>query len=195
MKRIAVTLVLALFYHIPGALSQDSKGFVITAIVVDGDTVLMHNLPQLIIKDKRTFKSRRQAVRYNRLVRNVKKVYPYSRLASNLLAQYSDTLAQVENPRERRKIMKQAEKELWDRYGDELKKMTMTQGLILIKLIDRQTGSTSYELVHELRGSFTAFIFQSLARLFHLNLKKQYNEAGQDQKIEDIVLLIEHGDI
>ena len=91
--------------------------------------------------------------------------------------------------------MKQAEKELWDRYGDELKKMTMTQGLILIKLIDRQTGSTSYELVHELRGSFTAFIFQSLARLFHLNLKKQYNDAGEDQEIEDIVLLIEQGDI
>ena len=91
--------------------------------------------------------------------------------------------------------MKQAERELWDRYGDEIKDLTMTQGLILIKLIDRQTGSTSYELVHELRGGFTAFIFQSLARLFKLNLKQQYNTEGDDQKIEDIVLLIEQGDI
>ena len=91
--------------------------------------------------------------------------------------------------------MKQAEKELWDRYGDELKKMTVSQGLILIKLIDRETGSTSYELVQELRGRFTAFIFQGLARLFHLNLKASYNDDGEDQRIEDIVLLIEQGDI
>jgi hypothetical protein len=195
MKKIAAFVLLAFICHNPKAWAQDSKGFVITAIVVDGDTVLMHNLPQIIIKDRRTFKSRRHAVRYNRLVRNVKKVYPYSRRATDLLARYSDTLAQIDNPRERKKIMKKAEKELWDRYGDELKRMTMTQGLILIKLIDRQTGSTSYELVHELRGGFTAFIFQSIARFFHLNLKKQYNESGEDQKIEDIVLLIEQGDI
>ena len=195
MKRIAAILFISFCFNTPKGYAQDPQGFVITAIVVDGDTVLMHHLPQLIIKDKRTFKSKRQAVRYNRLVRNVKKVYPYSRLASNLLAQYTDTLAGIENPRERRKVMKMAEKELWDRYGDELKKMTMTQGLILIKLIDRQTGSTSYELVHELRGSFTAFIFQSIARLFQLNLKKEYNVGGEDQEIEDIVLLIEQGDI
>ena len=91
--------------------------------------------------------------------------------------------------------MKQAEKELWDRYGTELKKMTMTQGLILIKLIDRETGSTSFDLVQELRGNFTAFIFQGIARIFRLNLKSSYNDAGEDQRIEDIVLLIEQGDI
>ena len=176
-------------------LAQRNDGFVIKAIVVDGDTVLMHNLPQLIVKDKRTFKSKRYAKRYNRLVRNVKKVYPYSRVASKLLHQYTDTLATIDDPKKRKKLMKQAERELWDRYGDEIKDLTMTQGLILIKLIDRQTGSTSYELVHELRGGFTAFIFQSLARLFQLNLKQQYNTEGDDQKIEDIVLLIEQGDI
>ncbi|MBL4657840.1 MAG: DUF4294 domain-containing protein, partial [Flavobacteriales bacterium] len=139
--------------------------------------------------------NRRQAVRYNRLVRNVKRVYPYSKLAATLLEKYSDTLMATEDKKERRKLMKQAEKELWARYGDELKKMTMTQGLILIKLIDRETGSTSYDLVQELRGSFTAFIFQGIARLFHLNLKSSYNDVGEDQRIEDIVLLIELGDI
>lgn len=91
--------------------------------------------------------------------------------------------------------MKKAEKELWHTYGDEMKAMTMTQGLILIKLIDRQTGKTSFELVTELRSGFTAFIFQGIARFFHLNLKDQYNNDGDDQHIEDIVLLIEQGDI
>ena len=175
--------------------AQITKGFTVMAYVVDGDTILMDNLPQIIIKDKRTFKSKRQAIRYNRLVKNVKRVYPYSKLAATLLEKYSDTLMATEDKKDRKKLMKQAEKELWARYGDELKKMTMSQGLILIKLIDRETGSTSYDLVQELRGNFTAFIFQGLARLFRLNLKSSYNDAGEDQRIEDIVLLIEQGDI
>ena len=195
MKRkfniVFVCLLLATF----AGSSQSMDGFTISAIVVDGDTILMQHLPQIIIKDKRTFKSKRQAVRYNRLVRNVKKVYPYSRLAASLLRKYEDTLSTIDNKSQRKKLMKQAEKELWDTYGDEMKAMTMTQGLILIKLIDRQTGRTSYELVTELRNGFTAFIFQSLAKLFHLNLKSQYNDAGEDQRIEDIVLLIEQGEI
>ncbi|HIA37622.1 MAG TPA: DUF4294 domain-containing protein [Flavobacteriales bacterium] len=184
-------LLLTNFY----GFSQTADGFTISAIVLDGDTILMQHLPQIIIKDKRSFKSKRQAIRYNRLVRNVKKVYPYSRLAASLLRKYEDTLRTIEIKSQRKKVIKEAEKELWDTYGDELKEMTMTQGLILIKLIDRQTGKTSYELVTELRNGFTAFVFQSIARLFHLNLKSQYNDAGDDQKIEDIVLLIEQGDI
>ena len=193
MIRILFLFAFLIFSAIINA--QNTNGFVIKAIVVNGDTVLMHNLPQLIVKDKRTYKSKRHAARHNRLVRNVKKVYPYSRVASKLLHQYTDTLATIDNPKQRKKLMKQAERQLWDQYGDELKNLTMTQGLLLIKLIDRQTGNTSYELVHELRGGFTAFIFQSLARFFHLNLKQQYNTEGDDQKIEDIVLLIEQGDI
>lgn len=182
-------------FYLSVSQAQITDGFTVKAMVIDGDTILMDNLPQIIIKDKRQFKSKRQAVRYNRLVKNVKRVYPYSKLAATLLEKYSDTLVAIDNKRERRKLMKKAEKELWDRYGDELKKMTMTQGLILIKLIDRETGSTSFDLVQELRGSFTAFIFQGIARLFHLNLKSSYNDAGEDQRIEDIVLLIEQGDI
>lgn len=194
MKYLAIILLLSAIV-LNEAHAQITQGFTVKAIVVDGDTILMDNLPQIIIKDRRTFKSKRHAVRYNRLVRNVKKVYPYSQLAASLLRKYNDTLMATTDKREQRRIMKQAEKELWDRYGDELKKMTVSQGLILIKLIDRETGSTSYDLVQELRGRFTAFIFQGLARLFRLNLKASYNDDGEDQRIEDIVLLIEQGDI
>ncbi|MBL4657387.1 MAG: DUF4294 domain-containing protein, partial [Flavobacteriales bacterium] len=140
VKYLATILLLFTLY-IGGAKAQITEGFTVKALIIDGDTILMDNLPQVIIKDKRTFKNRRQAVRYNRLVRNVKRVYPYSKLAATLLEKYSDTLMATEDKKERRKLMKQAEKELWSRYGDELKKMTMTQGLILIKLIDRETGS------------------------------------------------------
>jgi len=177
------------------SIGQTDGGFTITAIVVDGDTTLMKHLPQVIIKDQRKFKSRRQAIRYNRLIRNVKKVYPYSKVAGQLLREYNDTLAKIENPRARRKLMKKCEDELWDQFGDEMKQLTMKQGMILIKLIDRETGNTSYELVQDLRGGITAFLFQSIARFFHLNLKQKYNVQGEDQQIEDIVLLIEHGDL
>lgn len=195
IKRMLMITVIFLLLINVNAFSQVAEGFTISAIVVDGDTILMQHLPQIIIKDRRTFKSKRHAVRYNRLVKNVKKVYPYSRLAASLLRKYEDTLSTIESKSQRKKLMKQAEKELWDTYGEELQAMTMTQGLILIKLIDRQTGKTSYELVSELRSGLTAFIFQGIARLFRLNLKDQYNEGGDDQHIEDIVLLIEHGDI
>jgi len=194
MKYLAAILLIYSIVPIE-ADAQITQGFTVKAIVVEGDTVLLDNLPQIIIKDRRTFKSKRHAVRYNRLVKNVKKVYPYSQLAVSLLAKYNDTLMATSGKREQRKIMKQAEQELWDRYGEELKKMTMSQGLILIKLIDRETGTTSYDLVQELRGTFTAFIFQGLARLFRLNLKASYNDEGEDQRIEDIILLIEQGDI
>ncbi|MFH1321949.1 MAG: DUF4294 domain-containing protein [Bacteroidota bacterium] len=202
MKRVGIILSILILIGICYTYGQDNThvdelrgGFIITAIVVNGDTVLMKNLPQVIIKDRRTFKNRRQAIRYNRLIRNVKKVYPYSQLAADLLKKYNEQLAALKTPGEKKQLMKKAEVELWDIYGDEIKDLTMTQGLILIKLIDRETGRTSYELVHDLRGGFTAFLFQSIARLFRLNLKLNYNEDGEDQKIEDIVLLIQRGEI
>jgi len=194
MRYIATILLLSVLVF-GDARSQITDQLIVRAYVAEGDTILLNNLPSVIIMDERQFKTKRQARRYNRLVRNVKKVYPYSQLAAALLLKYNDTLMATTDKRAQRKIMKQAEKELWDEYGDELKKMTMSQGLILIKLIDRETGSTSYDLVQELRGSFTAFIFQGLARFFHLNLKASYNDDGEDQRIEDIVLLIKQGDI
>ena len=167
----------------------------VMAVVIDGDTMLMRNLPMVLIKEKRTFKSRKQAIRYTRLVRNVKKVYPYSQAAASLLKQYNDQLAQIEDTKKRKRLMRQAEDELKAEYGAELRQLTFSQGMILIKLIDRETGHTSYELVKDLRGNFSAFLWQSFSRLFGINLKTRYNSDGEDQRIEDIVLLIKRGEI
>ena len=172
-----------------------SEGYIVEVRVKDGDTTLHRNLPRVIITGKRTFKSKKKARRYTRLVRNVKKVYPYSKEAAILLRKYNDTLTTITDKKKRRKLMKRCEKELWSEYGDELKALTMTQGAILLKLIDRETGETGYALVKDLRGGFTAFFFQAIARLFHLNLKSTYDGQEEDQMIEDIVLLIERGEI
>ena len=91
--------------------------------------------------------------------------------------------------------MKQAEDDIAAQFGPELKELTFTQGKILIKLIDRETSSTSYTLVKELRGSVRAFFYQGFARLWGYNLKTKYDPKGEDELIELIVLMIENGQL
>lgn len=86
-----------------------------------------------------------------------------------------------------------AEKELEDEFGNDIRDLTFSQGKILIKLIYRETGNSSFEIVKELRGGFTAFIFQTLASLFGYNLKTTYDPEGEDQAIEKVVQMIEAG--
>ena len=91
----------------------------------------------------------------------------------------------------KKKYMKLAEKKLKDEFGNELKNLTMTQGRILIKLIDRETGKTAFKIVKEMRGTFSAFMWQSLAVLFSSNLKDQYDPNSEDKAIEQAIKLIE----
>jgi hypothetical protein len=161
------------------------------AKVEGGDTLIIQNLQPVVIfawKERPDRKTRR-------LIRNVKKVYPYARLTGIMLRSYNQRLQEADSKRERRKLMRQAEQELKEDYGDDLRKLTFTQGHILLKLIDRETGDTSYELVEELRGKFVAFFWQSFARIFGFNLKRDYDPEGEDKKIEQIVQLIEQGSL
>ncbi len=174
---------------------QEYKSTIVLARVVDGDTLIIMNLPTVYITGTMIFKNKRKAKKYSRLVYNVKKAYPYAYLAGIKLEEYNEILTSVTDKKDRKKILKQAEKELLDEYGDELKKLTFSQGKILLKLIDRQSGNTSYELVADLRGKFSAFFWQSLARIFSYNLKVHYDPEGEDKEIEQIVQLIEQGEI
>jgi len=123
----------------------------------------------------------------------IKIVYPYAHLAGETLKKYEIILSQVNNERERRRILIDLEKEINDKYGNELKSLTFSQGKILIKLIDRETGNTSFDLVKDLRGNFLAFFYQSFARVFGYNLKVEYDPNGEDKNIEIIVRMIENG--
>lgn len=103
-----------------------------------------------------------------------------------------DTLT---SEREREKYLKVKEKELFAKFEQPLRHLTISQGRILIKLIDRETGNTSYELIKSLKGRFSAFVWQGVARLFGSNLKSEYDSIGKDIEIENIVLLIDEGRI
>jgi hypothetical protein len=151
------------------------------------------NLEGIDVYSFRPFENKRDYRRHNRLVNNVKKVYPWAKLAGRKLIEYESILMNTSTEREKRKIMKKIENEIHAEYGGELKKLTISQGKILIKLVDRETGSSSYDLVKDFRGHFMAFFYQSFARIFGYNLKIKYDPEGEDRDIELIVKMIENG--
>ena len=133
--------------------------------------------------------------RFVKLQKKVVKVYPFAHMASLKLEEYAVELAEVTSKKEKKKFYKQIEKEIVEEYEGELRKLTISEGRILIKLLDRETGNTSYYLVEELRGRFSAFFWQGLARIFGHNLKSNYDPEGADRDIEFIVQRIETGRI
>lgn len=169
------------------------KGQTVAARVTDGDTLIVIELQPVNVVAPRQFKNRWEAYRYDRTVRNVRRVYPYAQLAGIMFREYSEQLMQMDSERERREFARNAEKELRQQFEEDLKRLTFSQGLILIKLIDRETNHTSYDVVREFRGLFSAVFWQSLGRLFGYNLKTEYDPYGEDRMIEEIVQLIEEG--
>jgi hypothetical protein len=169
------------------------RGIMMQCVVIEGDTFFVQTLAPYIMLSPKVFTSKRQQTQYTRLALNVKRVYPYARLAGIKLREYNDLLLEAPNEKARKEIMKQAEADLEAQFGNELKKLTFSQGVILLKLIDRETGQTGYDLVSELRGTFRAFFWQGLGRLFGYNLKVKYDPQGADKDIEDIVIRIMYG--
>jgi hypothetical protein len=192
-RKITILFLLLIPFFTLGQEIIQPKRIVTYAKVLDGDTIPYYDLATINVSSTRMFLSEKDKRNFERLVRNVKKVYPYAKLAGLKLRQYNDILAKASNDGERRKIMKKAEKEIKAEFGSDLKNLTFSQGKILIKLLYRETGSSSYALVQELRGKFVAFFYQAFARLFGYNLKSTYDPEGEDKPIEIIVNLIEKG--
>ena len=177
-----------------GSASALINGKLYDAIVIDGDTIPVIKLPVASAAGKRVFKSKRAEKRYRRLEFHIKKVYPYAKLASEKMKEVELEVAGM-TKRERKRRMKQLEKEIKHEYTGQLKKMTFTQGRILIKLLDRETGDVSYDIVAAFRGKFTAWFFQGIAKMFDYDLKSEYDAKGKDKLIEGIVQRIERGEL
>lgn len=176
-------------------LSRDLAGpqpqrRMVPTTLVDGERLPWMLIPEVDITRKRVFKSPEDKARYLRLRYNVIKVLPYAKYAQNRYQQLYRDLAVTGSRREQKRLVKACEKEIKDMFNREVKNLTISQGEILIKLIDRQTGSSSYEVVKELRGGITAFFYQSIARVFGHNLKSTYN-AADDFEIENIIRSLE----
>ncbi len=187
----------------PGAKKEPSKesmvsvlinGTLYDAIIVDGDTIPVISLPPAKATAKRVFKSKKEEKKYRRLVFHIKKVLPYAKLAGKKMKEVE---AEVEGmtKRERKKRMKRLEKEIKRDYEGDLMKLSFTQGRILIKLLDRETGNISYDIIKEFRGGFSAWFFQGIAKIFSYDLKTEYDAEGDDRLLEKVVQRIERGEL
>lgn len=139
------------------------------------------------------FRTKRAKQRYDRLVRNVRKTLPYARIAALKINEIEDSLQKLPTQKLRDKFIKESEKKLFNEFEKPLKHLSISQGRILIKLIDRETGNTSYQLIKTLKGNFSAFLWQGVARLFGSSLKSEYDAEGEDKNIEIIVNAIDSG--
>jgi len=194
--RIFFTLVLATMTFLCKAQTVMPDGRIkLLGTIINGDTIPTVYLAGVEIVAPLSPEAAARQQAYLKLRRDVIRVYPYAKLASTKLKYINDQVATMTNERQKKRFIKETERELKNQFEQELKKLTMTQGRILIKLIDRETGSTSYSLVKELRGSLQAFFWQGLARLFGENLKSEYDASGEDQMIEQIVRQIETGQL
>jgi hypothetical protein len=191
--KIAGMVVVVGFLLQKGLAAQEKDSALMIGIIEKGDTIIHKNIPEIVVFPQREFKNNRQRRRYNRFIEKVKKVYPYAKLAGEMLREYEPKYLALEDDRSRRKMMKELEQQLLDEYKDDLKRMTLSEGRILLKLIDRETSRTSFSLIKDFRGGVPAVFWQGIARLFGSNLKEEYDPQGEDRIIEEVVSLIEIG--
>ena len=156
--------------------------------IEQGDSIpMIHSLPVYVFSRPVDLR------RYRRLVDAVKKVYPIAQIAKKRMAEMEDELCRLPTKKEQKAYIKQVYNEIKEEYTPVLKHMTRTQGRVLLKLIDRETEYTAYEVLKEFRGGFVAGFWQGVSRVFGQNLKSEYDREGEDRMIEQIVVYYEAG--
>lgn len=192
MKKLVCILIFPLLTLGTKAQKQDSGQWVM-GIVEGNDTIIHVRIGDVWIFPEHKFTSKRQQQRYSRYVEKVKKVYPVAVEARILLNKYEPQYYALDSQRERRKLMKNLEKELLDKHKEELKKWSISDGKILLKLINRETDRNAYSIIKDFRGDVSAMFWQGIARIFKNNLKDGYHPENEDLMLEEIVRKIEMG--
>lgn len=186
--------ILVLFFLSPGLKAQERDSSRLVMGIIDGkDTIITVRIRDVWVFPERKFESKKQQQRYSRYVEKVKKVYPLAVEARILLKKYEPQYYALDSQRERRKLMKNLEKELLDKHKEELKKWSISDGTILLKLINRETERTAYSIIKDFRGDVSAMFWQGIARIFKNNLKDGYSPEEEDKMLEEVVRKIEMG--
>lgn len=190
MKKYLLLLVLFTIGFAMPSHARRNQGYWFMESVVDeyGDTIAMvHILP--VYKYNRPIDMRR----YQRLVNAVKKVYPIAQKAREEMNRMEDEMCRLPTKADQKKFVKEIEKRITAEYTPVLKKMTRFEGRVLVKLIDRETEYTAYQIVKDFRGGFVAGFWQGIAKLFGHNLKSEYDKDGDDRMIEQVIIYYEAG--
>ena len=158
-------------------------------------TIASLHMPTLYCFKPLNFKNKKQQQQYNRLVRNVKKTLPIAKEVNRAIIETYEFLQTLPDDKTKEKHLQAVEKSVKEQYTPRMKKLTLSQGKLLIKLIDRESNSSSYELVKAFLGPFKAGFYQAFAAIFGASLKKEYHPEDEDALIERVVLMVESGQL
>ena len=178
---------------------MDSPTFVPTVkigkVLHEGDSIQYMEMNNVYVYPELTFKNKRQAESYMRLVKNVKKVLPIAKEARQMLIETTEYLETLPDKKSKDEHIKRVEDDIWRTYKPKMKKLTYSQGKLLIKLIDRECNSSSYDVIKAFMGPVRAGFWQVFAWGFGASLKKDYDAKGVDRLTERVVLMVEAGQI
>lgn len=169
------------------------KSYLLQNVKRNGVTLPEVEIKEVTVYAHPQFARKSDFRKYERLVYNLKKVYPYALIVRNKLSKVDQDISNIKSEKERKDYLKKVEKNVFADYEGDIRDMTITQGRLLIKLIDRETQNTSYTLIKEYRGKLAAAFWQGIARIFGTNLKEEYDPYGEDALIESIILEIDAG--
>jgi hypothetical protein len=184
-KKSVVFIFWVAAYCVSAQLPSDSLTDTISRVVV---------LPEFNVLELRTFKNKGLQRRYDRLVERVKRTYPLAKLAGERMRTYA-RVDSTGKRRDKKELIGQFEAELRQKYYHQLKRMSFADGRILLKLLDRQTEFTSYELLQEMKGGVQAFFWQGMAGMFDYDLKAEFNpqQVNEDKLIDEICRMMDSG--
>ena len=201
-KKISYSLLVVLLLFCADSYAQNKGTKIKSSALPDGyykahldgkDTIAVIGLRGIVVFPQKKFKNKREQVRYTRLVHDVKRTLPYARMVYETLVETYEYIETLPTDEEKEKHLKQMEKDLFKDYMPELKKLTLRQGKLLIKLINRECNQSSYHLVKAFLGGFRAGFWNIFAGMFGASLKSDYDAKGKDAHIERVVILVENG--
>ncbi len=200
MKRFMILILTVLLaipaysLDLPADTARQNRVNVALATIVDGDTVASFEMMEVVIYGRRTFSNKRKQKQYDKLTRNVIKMYPYSQEIKAVLVETYLYMQTLPDDKAREEHLDKVEKGVWDQYFPIMRQCTLAQGKLLIKLIDRECNQTSFELIQAFIGGFKARFYQTFAALFGATLKKEYDPEHDDEDamIEEIIWMIDN---
>ena len=175
-------------------ISDDGK-LLVLCVIEHGDTMPCYNMSNIWVYPKRVFKNKREKRRYDRMVRDVKVALPVVEYIEGVMRRTNDTLMKMDTKKQRDKYMAHWEKKIYKENYDQMSELTLRQGMLVIRLLDRDLDETSYELVKAYRGRFRAGFYQLFAKLCGGDLKQKFGDAKEDPVYEEIINLVESGQL
>ena len=191
---VAFTAALLAHPHM-NAQNKGQKGYYLAYFIEDGDTVFYDECPPVWVFPKGTRRDRKDWRNYYKLVYNFNKVYPYATMVADVLNHVDSTIdASHMKKAQEDKYTSEWQRQILKDFEPVIRKMTVSQGKLLMRLVDRETSRTSYKIVKQYRSGFSAAFWQGVARLFGQNLKSSYDPKGQDARTEELVKAWEKGE-